>query len=44
VYHPTNACNKVQFKTSIKAPTCFGTGVPSSGSHATKDYKPDMLV
>jgi len=43
VHHPTNARNKVQFKISIKTPTCLDTGVQSSGSYATKDYKPDML-
>jgi len=44
VYHPTNVHNKVQFKSSIKTPTYFGTGMPSSGNYATKDYKPNMLV
>jgi len=29
---PTNALNKMCFMTSIKTPTCFGIGVPSSMS------------
>ena len=28
---PTNTLNKIQFATGTKTPTCFGTGVLSSG-------------
>ena len=31
IHQPTNALNKIQFMTSIRT-TCFGTGLPSSGS------------
>jgi hypothetical protein len=41
LYSPTNALNKIQFITFIKSTTCFGTGVPSSWCHRTKEYKPN---
>ena len=31
IHQPTGALNKIQFMTSIRT-TCFGTGLPSSGS------------
>jgi hypothetical protein len=44
IHPPTNALNKIQEMTIIKTPTCFGTGVPSSGKYRTRPYKPTMLV
>jgi GINS complex subunit 2 len=32
IYQPTNAPNVIQLVTSVKTVTCFGTGVPFSGS------------
>jgi hypothetical protein len=44
MHEPAYALNKIQFVTSIKTTTCFGTGVPSSGSFGTKGYEPNTLI
>jgi hypothetical protein len=38
-----NSLHKIQFRTNIKTPTCFGTGEPSSESYRTKECKPKTL-
>jgi hypothetical protein len=41
---PTNALNKIQYMAIVESAACFVTGVPSSGSYRTKQYKVTRIV